>query len=557
MPSAAMRHVIGWLDRRTLGVGLVVGALFAAGSLTPSLIPRSPEIQGILAGLCFAAGYGATVVASWLWRYLQLPIMAERPARLVVPAMGAVAVAVIWLFLARSADWQNEIRASMSLPPVAGVGPLVILGYGTLVASVLLAATKLLAGLVRVVNARIARVLPPRPARVLAVVVTLLLAQQLFSGVLLRSVVRSIDSSAQAVDSLIPPDQHPPEGAWQTGGPGSLVAWEDLGREGRHFVATTPSAQALSQVTGRPARQPLRVYVGLNAAETLAERAALAVRELERVGGFDRATLVVGMPTGTGWMDPAAIEPLEMLHHGDVATVGLQYSYLQSWISLLVEPDHSAEAGRALFAAVHGRWLELPPEARPRLYLYGLSLGAYSSQQSLRLHEMLDRPIDGALWVGPPFVSPLWQTLTAERDPGSPAWLPQLTTGEVVRFTDGRRRVIDGRPWGRVRIVYLQYGSDPIVFFRPDMGFRPPDWMGFPRAPEVSDALRWYPIITQLQLAFDMAIALEVPMGHGHLYSYVDHVDPWYAVTQPPGWDEASLARLRAYFATRTKEGEG
>ncbi len=549
--TAAMLTLLDWLDRRTSGVGLVTGALFVAGSLTPSLIPRSPQIQGILAGFCFAAGYGVAVLAGALWRYLQLPRMTDRQARLLVPAMGAVALVIVTVFLLRSAEWQNDIRAAMTLPPAEGVAPFVVAGLGTAVASVLLILGKLLVALGRYVSARIAQVLPRRQARVLGVLLTILVTYQVFSGVLVRNVVSSIDQSAQALDDLIPAEQIAPDQPWQTGSAESLVAWQDLGREGRNFVATTPDPQAIARVTGQPARQPLRVYVGLNAADTLTARADLAVRELERAGGFDRSTLVVAMPTGTGWMDPAAIEPLEHLNHGDVATVALQYSYMQSWISLLVQPEQAAEAGRALFGAVHRRWQQLPEETRPRLYLYGLSLGAHSSQQSLRLHEMLDQPIDGALWVGPPFVSQLWQTLTAERDPGSPAWLPHLTTGEVVRFTDGRQSVHDGGPWGEVRIVFLQYGSDPIVFFRSDSAVRPPEWLASPRAPEVSPDLRWYPIITQLQLAFDMAIALEVPIGHGHVYAHVDHIDPWLAITDPPGWTPERLQALRDHFLAR------
>ncbi|TNH40523.1 alpha/beta hydrolase [Paracoccus haeundaensis] len=549
--TAAMLTLLDWLDRRTSGVGLVTGALFVAGSLTPSLIPRSPQIQGILAGFCFAAGYGVAVLAGALWRYLQLPRMTDRQARLLVPAMGAVALVIVTVFLLRSAEWQNDIRAAMTLPPAEGVAPFMVAGLGTAVASVLLILGKLLVALGRYVSARIAQVLPRRQARVLGVLLTILVTYQVFSGVLVRNVVSSIDQSAQALDDLIPAEQIAPDQPWQTGSAESLVAWQDLGREGRNFVATTPDPQAIARVTGQPARQPLRVYVGLNAADTLTARADLAVRELERAGGFDRSTLVVAMPTGTGWMDPAAIEPLEHLNHGDVATLALQYSYLQSWISLLVQPEQAAEAGRALFGAVHRRWQQLPEETRPRLYLYGLSLGAHSSQQSLRLHEMLDQPIDGALWVGPPFVSQLWQTLTAERDPGSPAWLPHLTTGEVVRFTDGRQSVHDGGPWGEVRIVFLQYGSDPIVFFRSDSAIRPPEWLASPRAPEVSPDLRWYPIITQLQLAFDMAIALEVPIGHGHVYAHVDHIDPWLAITDPPGWTPERLQALRDHFLAR------
>lgn len=532
-------------------MGLVVGALFVAASLTPSLIPRSPQIQGILAGFCFAAGYGVTTLVIALWQYLQLPRMTDRKAKLLVPLLGLVALLIMALAMVHSVGWQDELRALMDLPPTEEIAPLVVIGLGTAVAGALLVTGKLLVAAGRHTSRRIARVLPPRQARVLGVVLTVLVTYQLFSGVLVRTVVRSIDNSAQALDNLVPADQVPPVQTWQTGGPGSLVAWQNLGREGRSFIAATPTAPEISEVTGRAAMQPLRVYVGLNAAVTLEARAEIAAEELERVGGFARTTLVVAMPTGTGWMDPAAMEPLEHLHHGDVATVALQYSYLQSWISLLVQPEEAAEAGRALFAAVHRRWQLLPEAERPRLYLYGLSLGAHSSQQSLRLHEMLDSPISGAFWVGPPFVSQLWQTLTAERDPGSPAWLPRLTTGRVVRFTNGRQGLQDGAAWGDVRIVFLQYGSDPIVFFRPDSAVRQPDWMAMPRAPDVSDELRWYPIITQLQLAFDMAIGLEVPIGHGHLYAHVDHIDPWLAVTEPPGWTPDRLEALRAHFRAR------
>src|SRR5690606_31216497 len=113
---------------------------------------------------------------------------------------------------------------------------------------------------------------------------------------------------------------------------------------------------------------------GLNSAETVEERTARALAEMRRVGAFDRSVLVLATPTGTGWVDAAAIEPLEMLHRGDVATVALQYSYLASWLSLLFEPAYGSESARALFRAVYDHWTTLPAGDRPRLYLYGLSL---------------------------------------------------------------------------------------------------------------------------------------------------------------------------------------
>jgi uncharacterized membrane protein len=40
------------------GLGLLLGAVFLAASLTPSLIPRTFVLQGALAGVCFGVGYG-------------------------------------------------------------------------------------------------------------------------------------------------------------------------------------------------------------------------------------------------------------------------------------------------------------------------------------------------------------------------------------------------------------------------------------------------------------------------------------------------------------------
>ena len=69
------------------------------------------------------------------------------------------------------------------------------------------------------------------------------------------------------------------------------------------------------------------------------------------------------------------------------------------------EPDVGVETARALFNVVYERWRDMPEASRPRLYLHGLSLGAYSSAASSTLFDILEDPFDGALWVGPPFAT--------------------------------------------------------------------------------------------------------------------------------------------------------
>ena len=68
--------------------------------------------------------------------------------------------------------------------------------------------------------------------------------------------------------------------------------------------------------------------------------------------------------------------------------------------------------------------------------MHGLSLGAYGSEQSARLHEMIEDPVQGALWSGPPFSSPIWSAVTRARNPGTPEWLPTYGDGSIVRFTN-------------------------------------------------------------------------------------------------------------------------
>ena len=116
----------------------------------------------------------------------------------------------------------------------------------------------------------------------------------------------------------------------------SRIGWKGLGREGRHYIASGPGAAEISNFWKAPAQQPVRVYVGLNNADTPEERAQLALQELLRQKAFDRKALVIVVPTGTGWVDPASVDTLDLLAKGDIATVAVQYSYLASWLSLLV-----------------------------------------------------------------------------------------------------------------------------------------------------------------------------------------------------------------------------
>ena len=532
--------------------GLALGTLFFSASLTPSLLPRTYVTQGLLSGVAMACGYGLGVFLQALWRWLELP-EPEGRARLRLAAAAGLACGIVALvFLWRAAEGQNSIRAVMHLPPIETAHPFYVGLIALGLFLVLFCIGRLFALVVRLLARTSRRAAPRRLSFILAIMLAAVLFWTAAEGVLFRFALHAADSSFRALDELVEPDTAEPDDPRKSGSAASLVRWDDLGRQGRAFVSSGPSQEDIAAFTGRPAEEPLRVYVGLNAADTAEARARLALDELIRAGGFERKTLLVVMPTGTGWIDPEALDTVEYLHHGDIASVAIQYSYLASWLSLLAEPDYGAEAARALFRAVYGHWTQMPKESRPRLYLHGLSLGALSSEQSAELFEVIGDPYQGALWAGPPFPSRIWRAMTADRNPDTPAWLPRFRDGSYVRFTSQRNALPEaGDRWGPMRVVYLQYASDPVVFYDPYSFYREPAWMAAPRGPDVSQALRWYPAVTFLQLTLDMAMATTTPMGLGHVYAGEHYIDPWVAVTDVRDWSEADIARLKEKFRAR------
>jgi uncharacterized membrane protein len=285
-------------------------------------------------------------------------------------------------------------------------------------------------------------------------------------------------------------------------------------------------------------------------------RARLALEELKRSGAFERRILVVITPTGTGWVDPSAISPIEYLGDGDVASVALQYSYLSSPLSLLAQPEYGSEAARALFSEVYGYWTRLPSESRPRLYLHGLSLGSMNSERSVELLELIGDPIDGAVWSGPPFGNRFWRDITDRRSPGSPAWLPEYRDGRSVRFMNQKGPTVPpSTPWGVMRIVYLQYASDAVTFFEARSFFQKPTWLEPVRGPDVSSQFRWYPIVTGLQLLVDLAFATRTPMGYGHVYAPQHYVEAWIAVAGNGNWSPEAQATLKRHLWEQAQRG--
>ncbi len=75
--------------------------------------------------------------------------------------------------------------------------------------------------------------------------------------------------------------------------------------------------------------------------------------------------VAVATTTGTGWINEAEASALEYMYNGDTAIVSMQYSFLPSWLSFLVDKENARQAGQALFEAVDAMVSELPEGAAP------------------------------------------------------------------------------------------------------------------------------------------------------------------------------------------------
>jgi len=527
---------------------LLLGVIFFVASLTPSLIPRGPEVQGVLGGLVMALGYLSARVIALLWGAADLPRLSGRPATLltVIAAIGTLGL-FLW-GLGSSLDWQNNLRLKMGMEPSEALHLAQIIALASLTFAAAYAFGRLIALFFRLVRSAFYRVMPPRRANVLGLLFAGLVLLVITRDGILDRVIVGLDESYETAQALFDDAPPAPTDPRMTGSRASLIDWAAIGSPGRDFITSGPDAEAITAFTGRPALDPIRVYVGRANGETPQERAGLALAELRRLNAFDRDVLVMASPTGTGWMDPGAQDPLEYMHGGDIATVAAQYSYLQSPLALILETNTGIAQATALQEAVHGYWKTLPRDERPRLYAHGLSLGAWSSMHATNLFRMLDDPINGAFWAGPPFPSAFWNYVQKQRNPGSPWVLPTIGDGSLVRYASNTTDVSEGAAgWGQMRIVFLQYSSDPVVFYDPASLWRAPPWMLDPPAEDMSDHFFFMPVVTQFQLAVDLALSFDSPPGHGHAYYAQDYIEPWIAVTAPPEWSATDTERLKSH----------
>ena len=355
----------------------------------------------------------------------------------------------------------------------------------------------------------------------------------------------------------------PPAVPTVSGGPGSVVAFEDLGLQGRRFVLEASPGSKIDEVLGESgAVDAVRVFIGVESAPTIEERVALAIEELRRTGAFDRSLLVIGSPAGTGYFNYIPVEAAEYLTRGDVASVAIQYGALPSMLSMSKVPV-AIEQHAALLRAVNEELSKRDSEDRPRVVLYGESLGAQTSQGAFiggGTRILDDLGIDRALWAGTPYASRWRRELLA----GGPDVDPSVF-GTFRSIDDYRSLPEDDR--ASIRFFFLNHDEDPVTRFGLDLAYRRPDWLGDPatRLPTISKTQQWVPAVTFFQTAIDTKNAATVvpgefkALGHDYRADLAAFVSAAYGLTnvtdEQMGRIEERLRRSEVERAAKIADG--
>ncbi|MFD6856557.1 alpha/beta hydrolase [Rhodococcus sp. NPDC060090] len=537
-------------------VGLAVALFFFAQSMSPSLLPRVWYLQGVATGISIATGYGIGCLVAWILRRCGVrPQWTDTTRRRGWWLLAVTALVVIPTFLVLGSWWQQVVRELVGLERLERLLYLPVLLVSLAVALLLIAVARLLRFEVVWLSAISARFLPDSVAKVAATIVVALVLVVVFDRGVYRGILSVAETSAAASDHGTAEGVSRPTAPERSGSPDSLEAWDTLGREGRTFVSGGPTTDEITAATGEPALTPIRAYVGKESVGTVEEGAEKVVAELDRTGAFDRAVLAVVTTTGRGWVNENVAGALEFVSGGDSAIAAMQYSFLPSPLAFLADRETPQDAGRALFDAVYTRWEELPEDTRPKLVVFGESLGSYGGQAAFASGEALVAMTDGALLVGTPNFAEPWGRITEGRDEGSLERLPIVDGGRNIRFASVPEDADLPGEWEFPRVVFWQHASDPITWWSFDLILHEPDWLREPLGPDVDPGMRWIPFVTFWQVTLDMVFSADVPDGHGHSYG-VDAADLWAEILVPQGWGSDDTIRVQNALSGRSQNSE-
>ena len=334
--------------------------------------------------------------------------------------------------------------------------------------------------------------------------------------------LNQVTGRLQLRDDIVEPAYPvPPTSRHVSSGPASSMPFDTLGKEGRRFVLMALTPVEITNVMGQPALEPVRVVGGYESSPDIAERARLALQDMENCGAYDRGLVCIGSPTGVGYFNYSIAEALEYLTLGDCAIVVPQYALVPSALAL-TRTTEAELLTRLVLQGVRDRIALMPPDDRPRVVLIGESLGAnvaldLTAPAEKRAHVPAFNTlgVSGGLYLGVPFRTRLWNQWRADPAAVDPE-------GRLLLVSEPEHA--DAVPVGHSRHLMLVHHDDPVNKYGFEMVLQPPWWMGPPaeRPPLVPREVKFRPITTFVLATVDLLNGMQSKPGtfvrRGHDY---------------------------------------
>ena len=517
---------------RNMTAGILGAEVATWAAIWPSLLPRPWWVTALNVAIGQAVGHFFAASAAFGLKNI-LHAAGKRPQDHLTPRLkrnahwilGTITIVTMAKSVRNQGIQADLVGKSIDRGPAqAAIGlSLGTLGYGALLLlgeGVQFTASKL--------SQQLGRAVPMLVAWPVTIAAFILATAALSDRVVLRRFIHSASVRAQKINRSVFPGSIMPWEPERSGSPWSYERWTAVGAHGRRFLSGGPRARDITEVMEfTRAREPIRIYAGLMSGRTVRGQVRRVLVEMERTGAFHRNTIVIQMPSGSGWVSEWMAAAPEFLTKGNCASVSLQYSILPSAFAYVVDKKAPIEAAQLLIRAVRNRLDSMPEDNRPKLYLGGESLGAYAHLDGYEDFADLLESCDGAVFTGPPSMTKLLGNL--EHDAGSLERAPVIDGGRHIRFATAAahtRHDAFGRSyehdWQRPRVLIAQHTSDPIVWWSSKLIYRRPTWMHEPTPStlyaDTFHAMSWAPLISFWQIGLDQINSLNVPGGHGHNY---------------------------------------
>lgn len=461
--------------------GMVIACILYRESLRPVLLPLNLNSQIIFSGIVITLGYDIGLILDWLYRQFGLKkINLNRKIKYLCLLLSFALLLAISIF---SMNSQQDFRSLLGIKTSAPNW------FLTSVGSLIVAYLLLQAGhMIRSFAKHIARVFK-KSLSVVYVVTCILIA-----GIGYLSLVVSFFVLQTSLDVSARPDisnLEPPTSQLFSGSSESQIAWEGLGQKGQEFISI--KSDLIEKV-----KDPIRIYAGVNNEANLEKRVRSIMNDFERTKAFDRSTIVLFTPSGSGWVNPIAVEAVEKLTKGDSVSISLQYSNKQAVIQYIMDPQAAGRSSSLLFSKIRQQLDKIEETKRPKFYLYGESLGSLGSQEIFKNNSIdeITNKVDGVIWVGSPSSGPLWKRLDINT-------LSQAERNNSIKIAN---------------ILFLYNTTDPIVWSNPKVIYKYPNWLKNPRSPQISENAFWLPLLSFGHLYFELYSATNYPSSVGHNY---------------------------------------